>query len=217
MPLIPRDKAAGRTARLPGAAVAGPSARGTRCDAGLNVAIRNTRDRFGAVTRLLHWVIALLIIALICLGKYMVGLTYFDRWYNSSLSWHKALGMIVLGLGLAKIGWQLYSPLPAHPASLKPWERIGATLMHRLLLTMMVLIPATGYLVSTSEGSGIAVFNWFVVPALFPVSTKLRDLAIAVHFYLAYGTALVLIGHIGAALKHQFMDRDGTLVKMLWK
>ena len=72
--------------------------------------IRNSADRFGLVTKLLHWLIAILIIFLIWLGWYMVDLTYYDKWYNASLAWHKALGMLVLGLGIAKIGWQLYSP-----------------------------------------------------------------------------------------------------------
>jgi len=63
----------------------------------------------------------------------------------------------------------------------------------------------------------VDVFGWFQVPALVEDNRRLRDIAIALHFYLGYGTALLLLGHAGAALKHQFVDRDSTLTKMLWK
>ena len=178
--------------------------------------IKNSPTRFGLVTKLLHWLLATLIIFLIWLGWYMVDLTYFDRWYNESLTWHKSLGMLVLGLAVLKIGWQAYTPLPRNPAPLKPWERAGAAAMHHTLLAVMVLLPATGYLISTSAGRGVAVFGMFEVPPMIQGSERVRDLAIQVHFYLAYGTALLLAGHAAAALKHEFVNRDGTLARMLW-
>lgn len=179
--------------------------------------IKNSAETFGLVTRLLHWIIGLVIIFLIGLGWYMVGLTYYDKWYNSSLTWHKSLGLIVLGLALFKLGWQVYSPLPAAGAGLKPWEKTASRIMHGILLTVMVLIPFTGYLISSSDGKAVAVFDWFKIPALVGKNTEIRDLAITVHFYLAYGTAVLVAGHIGAALKHQFIDKDSTLTRMLWK
>ena len=62
--------------------------------------IRNSGQQFGLVAKLIHWTIALLILGLIWLGWYMVGLTYYDTWYNDSLTYHKALGMIVLALAI---------------------------------------------------------------------------------------------------------------------
>jgi cytochrome b561 len=178
--------------------------------------LRNSPDRIGLVTRLLHWIIAALIISLTWLGWYMVDLTYFDRWYNASLHWHKSLGMLVLGLALLKIAWQFYTP-PPHAAPLRDWERRAATTMHVVLLIMMVLIPVTGFLISTSAGQAVKVFDWFEVPPLIARNETVRDLAIELHFWLAYGTIVLVCGHAGAALKHQFINRDGTLVKMLWR
>ena len=179
--------------------------------------IKNSVDKFGLFTRILHWVVGLSIIFLIWLGWYMVDLTYYDKWYNGSLTWHKSLGMIVLGLALCKIGWQLYSPLPGPHTNLKLWEKTSARIMHKLLLAMMVLIPATGYLISTSDGKAVDIFNWFSIPALISNNKELRDLVIDLHFYMAYGTAVLILGHVGAALKHQFINKDSTLTRMLWK
>ncbi|HEY7841033.1 MAG TPA: cytochrome b [Gammaproteobacteria bacterium] len=178
---------------------------------------RNTPERFGLLTKLLHWAIALLIIFLIWLGWYMVDLTYYDKWYNASLHWHRALGLLVLALAVCKIGWQLYSPAPHAAAALKPWERRAARGMHLLLLLMMVLIPVTGYVISTSAGKSIPLLPGLEIPALFSVTEPLRDLAEEVHEWLAYATLFLVAGHAGAALKHQFVNRDGTLARMLWK
>lgn len=177
--------------------------------------IRNSATSFGVITRILHWVLATLIFALIALGWYMVDLTYFDKWYNGSLTWHKSLGIIVLGLAVLKTGWQFYTPLPAQPTTLRPWERTAARVMHVVLLALMLAVPASGYLISTSAGKGVMVFDWFEVPALISGDTALRDAAIATHFYAAYGIGLLALGHAAAALKHQFLNRDGTLARML--
>ena len=181
--------------------------------------IRNTAEKYGLTTRVLHWLIAVLILFLVWLGWYMVDLGYYDRWYYASRSWHEALGMIVLILAAAKIGWQVYFPPPAADAqiTMKPWERRSAAVMHYLLLWLMVLIPLTGYLVSTSDGKAVIVFSWLKIPAVIAHDPTLRDWAVTLHYYLAYGVLFLALGHAGAALKHQFMDKDGTLARMLWK
>ena len=183
----------------------------------LNAIWKNTPDRFGVVSKLLHWAVALLIIGLIALGNYLVGLTYFDQWYNASLSWHKSLGMTALGLAIILLGWKLYSPSPPLPDSIGGLQRAAAVGMHGLLLVMMLLIPITGYVISTSAGKPISVFGWFDIPALLPENTTLRDWASELHAYLAYATAVLALGHAGAALKHHFIDRDDTLARMLWR
>ena len=179
--------------------------------------ITNTQLRFGLFSKLLHWAIALLILGLIWLGWYMVDLTYYDKWYNASLHYHKSLGILALALALFKLGWHIYTPAPGPLADLQPWEKTGARLMHYLLWGMMLLIPVSGYLISTSAGKPIQLFNWFAIPAIVDVDEELRELAIDVHFYLAYATLFLAAGHAGAALKHHFINRDDTLKRMLWK
>ena len=176
---------------------------------------RSGKDHYGIVSSGFHWAIALAVVGLVGLGAWMVGLTYYDPWYYDSLALHKAIGIVVLALALAKFGWKLVDRNPGFGPEVKPHERAGATAMHWLLNALMVLLPVTGYLISTSEGAGIDMFGLFDVPALVDVTAGTRDLAIDIHFYVAYG-GIALVGmHIIAALKHHFVDRGSTLRRML--
>ena len=177
---------------------------------------RNTESRYGLVAKLLHWSIAALILGLIWLGWYMVDLTYYDTWYYDSLAWHKALGIVAFALGAVKIGWTFHSRPPAYAATLKRWERAAATAVHHLFYALMVLIPLTGYLVSTSEGDGIDLWGLFTVPAVVGAGEEIRDLAIEVHYWCGYGVGVLAVVHATAAIKHQLVDQDGTLRRMLW-
>ena len=176
---------------------------------------RSGKDHYGVVASGFHWAIALAIVGLVGLGAWMVGLTYYDPWYYDSLALHKAIGIVVLALALAKFGWRLADRNPGFGPEVRPHERAAATTMHWLLNALMVLLPLTGYLISTSEGAGIEMFGLFDVPALVDVSAATRDLAIDIHYYFAYGGIALVAIHIGAALKHHFVDRGSTLRRML--
>ena len=176
---------------------------------------KNGRDRYGVVSISFHWALALAFIGLVGLGVWMVGLSYYDPWYNDSLALHKAIGIVALALAAAKFGWRFADPRPALAPDLKRHERAGATVMHWILNALIVLVPATGYVISTSEGAGIDMFGLFEVPALPGRSEEIRDLAIELHYYLAYGGIALVALHAGAALKHHFVDRGSTLMRML--
>ena len=178
---------------------------------------KDDATRYGLVTKCLHWSIAGGIVGLIALGAYMVGLTYYDPWYHRALHWHRAVGVIVLGLALSFLLWKRLSPSPALPASVPAWQRKSATAVHHILVLAMVLMPVTGYLVSTSAGQPIPMFGGFELPVLLRVGESTRDLLIQVHYYCAYGTLGLAAMHAGAAFKHQFVDRDGILARMLWR
>jgi len=74
----------------------------------------------------------------------------------------------------------------------------------------------TGYAISTSAGNPVFFFDLFDIPAILPESEGLRGLAVELHYYLSYGAAILVAIHALVALKHQFIDKDGTLSKMLW-
>ncbi len=91
----------------------------------------------------------------------------------------------------------------------------GAHAAHGLLLFSMLVIPASGHLISTSAGQGFSFFEPFEVPTLFAKSELARNIATVMHACLAYGLIAVIAIHSGAAPKHQFIDRHGTLKRML--
>ena len=176
---------------------------------------RSGRDHYGLVAIGFHWSIAIAFVGLVGLGAWMVGLTYYDPWYNDSLALHKAIGVVVLALALAKLGWKLVDSKPEFGPEVRAYERAGATATHWILGALLIVLPVTGYLISTSEGAGIDVFGLFEVPASFDVTAGTRDLAIDLHYYLAYG-GIALVGiHAIAALKHTFIDKGSTLIRML--
>lgn len=178
--------------------------------------ILNTSTRFGLVSKLLHWLVALGIIGLIALGWWMVGLSYYDPWYNDALDLHKAFGLMVLLIVFAKFCWQFGNRPPAPSGALKPWERMASQGMHWVLYVLMVVLPVTGYVITTSAGQGVSMFGLFDVPAILPQSETARDAAIAIHYYFSYGAIALIVGHAGAALKHHFVDKDDTLIRMTW-
>jgi cytochrome b561 len=172
-------------------------------------------SRYGLISRLLHWSIALLFISLLAIGWAMVDLGYYDPWYHRSLTWHKGLGVFIGLLVLIKLSWLLFAKSPDIDTSLSAWEHFASIIAHKLLLVAMVALPLSGYLISSSAGDAIEVFNWFNVPALIEVSTPLRDLAITSHFYIAYIALAIIIAHISGALKHHIIDKKDTLKRML--
>ncbi len=177
--------------------------------------LKNSSENYGLIAKTLHWVIAILIIGLIWLGWYMVDLTYFDRWYNTSLSTHRSLGLLVFALAVLMLAWRVYSRPPPLVSSIPGWEKVIARSTHVLLYIMMLAIPLSGYLISTSAGKHVSLFGWFEIPPIMQVDETLRDRAIAVHYYLAYGSCFLLGLHVLGALKHEFISRDRTLRKML--
>lgn len=177
--------------------------------------LRNTETRYGLVARFFHWSVAVLFIGLIGLGWYMVGLTYYDPLYHDTLEWHKALGMIVLALVVLRLAWLAVPPRPRPAPTLTPFERIASRATHDILRLAMVLIPVSGYVISTSAGDPISIFGWASIPALVTVSETWREIAIDVHYYTAYGAAALLVLHIAGALKHRFVDKDDVMGRML--
>ena len=172
-------------------------------------------ERYGLVSRLLHWLIAVGIAVLVGLGWYMTGLSYYDPWYHKGPEIHKALGTLVFGAGVFRLIWVWLNPSPPLMPSLKPWERLAAKTVHRLLAAFIAVLPITGYVVSTSAGSPVSVFGLFELPALLPKSETVRNGAEYFHYYLAYGGAALIFLHAGAALKHHFISRDDTLRRMI--
>lgn len=177
--------------------------------------LKSTTDRYGLIARALHWSMALLLLALFVLGWWATELTYYDPLYRIIPDLHRSLGVLAALLIGLRLGWWLLDRRPQPSARASSWERWAARLVHALLYALMVLLPISGYLMSTADGRGVDVFGLFQLPALLPPSSGREEWAGAVHYYLGYGGAWLVLLHVAAALKHQLLDRDGTVRRMI--
>lgn len=177
---------------------------------------RNTKNGYGLGAIAAHWMTVVAVIILYPLGLYIVSLTYYDPAYRIVPHWHKSLGILLVIGVLLRLLWRLINQRPQELPQHKPWERRLAHGVHTLLYALLLIVPVTGYLISTADGRAVSVFGWFEVPALIPeLVSNQEDVAGLWHFWLA--TALVaLVGlHAVGALKHHFIDRDSTLKRMI--
>ena len=156
---------------------------------------------------------AALIIGLFFLGDYMVDLDYYHPWYQKTRDLHRGLGLVVAALLPARWLWRLINPLPVIEG--KRWERRIAVWVHRLFYVLIAGAVVSGYLISTADGSGIDVFGWFEIPAIFPSVENQEDFAGEAHELLTHALIFLALFHALAALKHHFIDRDDTLRRML--
>lgn len=174
--------------------------------------LKNSNNGYGLVSVLLHWLIALTIFFLFGLGLWMVELDYYDAWYRKGPDLHKSIGILLFITVVMRIAWRLVNVRP---------EPVGNTLeqslarwVHRILLILPLFIMVSGYLISTADGSSIDVFSFFTVPATVSGFEGQEDIAGDVHFILALVLISVAVIHVLAAMKHQFLDKDGTISRI---
>jgi cytochrome b561 len=178
--------------------------------------LNNTPTRYGLLNILVHWISAIAVIGLFGLGFWMVELTYYSSWYKTAPDIHKSVGVILLFLTLIRVFWRATTVKPNPISTHKTWEKRGAHLAHKLLYVLMIAIMVSGILISTADGRGIWVFNWFELPGVGELFTDQADLAGLFHQYAAYSLITLVIVHAVGALKHHFIDKDSTLTRMLW-
>jgi cytochrome b561 len=161
----------------------------------------------------LHWFIALLITAGFTLGATMTDLHMSPRKLKL-YSYHKWIGITVLGLVLIRLLWRVTHPAP--PDEPMPrWQRIAAHVTHWLLYLLMIATPIVGWLYSSASGYPVVYLKLWQLPDLVAKNKKLADVLVQVHGLLAWTLFYVVLLHVAAALKHHFFDRDATLKRML--
>ncbi|HIP52448.1 MAG TPA: cytochrome b [Chromatiales bacterium] len=175
--------------------------------------IRNNVQSYGAISIGLHWVMALLILGLIALGAYMVEMDYYNPWYQKAPDLHRSLGVTTGLLSIIRLAWRLANPLPAILG--RKWERQVAVWVHRTFYLLLAAVVISGYLITTATGQGVSVFGWFELPAMVYGLEQQEEIAGNLHRILAYGVLGLTVLHSLAALKHHFIDRDATLMRML--
>src|SRR5690606_23400740 len=176
--------------------------------------MRNMRTDYTAPAKALHWLIALLILGMLVLGFYMQDLPLSPDKLKL-YSWHKWAGVSIFVLVVVRLAWRLMHPPPALPAHMAPGERVVAQAGHTLLYVLMFAIPLSGWLMSSAKGFQTVWFGVLPIPDLLARDKATGDLLQTVHFSLNLLLAAVLSGHVAAALKHHFVNKDNVLVRML--
>lgn len=170
-----------------------------------------TRYRGPAI--LAHWLMAALILALLPLGFYMQGLPLSPAKLQL-YAWHKWAGMTVLLLAVLRLAWRLtHRPPPPLPGP--AWQLQIAALTHALLYLLLFAVPLAGWLMSSAKGFPVVWFGLLPLPDLVGRDEALGRLFQIAHQGLAWGMAVLVLLHLAAALKHHWVDRDGTLARML--
>lgn len=169
---------------------------------------------YTATAKLLHWLIALMIFGMLGFGFYMTGLDLSPTKLEL-YSWHKWAGVTVFALVLVRLAWRIGHKPPALPAHMPAIEGVAAHASHHLLYVLMLAIPLSGWLMSSAKGFQTVWFGVLPLPDLLAKDKALGNLLETVHVVLNYTLIAVLLGHVGAALKHHFIDRDDVLTRML--
>lgn len=173
--------------------------------------LKNSAERFGLISRLLHWGIAGLVVVMLSLGLRLEDMQpgLANLWLYGL---HKSLGILTLSLMVIRILWHLHSP-PPRPIG-GGWQARAARVTHLAIYALLLAIPLSGWVASAATGIDVVIFDRWTLPPIAPVSPLWEERAFALHDVLTKVLILLLFLHMGAALKRE-MDGDGTLRRMI--
>jgi cytochrome b561 len=171
--------------------------------------------RYSTPAVVLHWLMALLIFAAFPLGLYMVDLPLSPDKLKL-YSYHKWIGVTVFLLVAIRLSWRLTHTPPPLPESIAAWQRRASAVVHGLLYLLMIAIPVSGWLMSSAKGFQTVWFGVLPLPDLVEKNRELGELLAGVHKALNFTLLALVVLHVGAALKHHFIERQPFLQRMGW-
>ncbi|TZF90334.1 cytochrome b [Lysobacter lacus] len=170
--------------------------------------------RWGAVSQLFHWTCAALVVALGSIGLYMTELTSpVSKIRIYAL--HKSLGITLLALVLLRLLWRWTHSVPEPVPGLSRPLRLAAGGVHGALYAMMIAMPLTGWLINSTSGYPLQWFKLINLPSIAAKNEHLNGIAKQLHEFGFWFLALLVLGHVAAALYHHVFLQDGTLNRML--
>ena len=169
-------------------------------------------DRYSPIAIALHWLLAIAILGSFSVGLYMSDLAMSPTRLKL-FNWHKWAGITILALSALRLLWRL-SHRPPADVPMPAWQQRAAHLTHYLLYALFFAVPLAGWAYSSAAGFPVVVYGVIPLPDFVPVDKPLAGVLKALHHLLAFGLGFAVLVHIGAALKHQFIDRDGLLLRM---
>jgi cytochrome b561 len=167
-------------------------------------------DVYSGASRALHWMVAILILAMIPAGVVMVQDGLPRGLQNTLFIFHKNVGVAVLLLMLARLAWRLARPAPPLPDTLPLWQKRVARATHGGLYALALFVPVAGYVRVKAGGFPIETLDAMGIPALVPRSDALAEAAKAAHYAGGLALSGLVALHVGAALYHAQVKRDGV-------
>jgi cytochrome b561 len=173
----------------------------------------DTKEKFSPLTIAFHWILGLTIVGLVAVGIWMTDLPKgeFRAWVYG---WHKVIGTTVLMLAALRILWRWRNGMPQPAANSPAWQRQAAQAVHYLLLIATILMPVSGALYSYGGGFGVPVLGLFVIKSAEKIPWMYNTFKF-VHGWAGWILAGIIVLHALAALHHHFVEKDGTLRRML--
>jgi cytochrome b561 len=172
----------------------------------------NAPHRFAPIQRILHWLMAACIIAMLFIGVGMVSTV--APTYLPLILIHKTLGVALLVLVVIRLALRLHYGAPALPEDLPPAMKLGARLSHLALYGFMIVMPLLGLGMLWAAAYPVVLFGGIQIPAVLPQSDRAHTLLWNAHFYLGFAFFAIVLLHLAAALFHALVRRDGVFGTM---
>ncbi len=175
--------------------------------------MENKPTRFGPVAIALHWGIAVFAVTVVILGWAREAMEA-GATKDFTLMIHKSVGLTILILTAFRLVWRFSHRAPPLPGSMTTFQRLAAWGTHFALYAITLGMPISGYLSGAARGRQTSFFNLFTVPQLSPLDSELARITHDMHIYGQWVLIALVVAHVGAALYHRFVLRDGILARM---
>ncbi len=169
---------------------------------------------YSSASKWIHWLTALCVLMIIPGGILMTHMEegpLQDQIYDL----HRSFGVVVFILAVTRVAARKAFGTPAPVEALTPLERRASVAVHHSLLTLIFVMPILGVVMTSFYGDGVSVFGLFTLPQMFAKNEPVYDVLAAIHGWLGYLMAALILSHFGGAIMHTFIKRDGVLQRML--
>ncbi|WP_111980437.1 cytochrome b [Algibacillus agarilyticus] len=174
-----------------------------------------TNDKYSLITRLLHWLSAIIVFTLLTLGIWMVDLSYYDEWYTAAPDLHKSIGILFSFILIGRLFNTFIYLNHLSKNDVTPLQTVIAKFIHGLMYLILFTLIITGFLISTANGKGIMVFSLFELPSIISFGEDQAEISGLLHEYIAYSLIALILIHATAALHHHFILKNNVLKRIL--